>query len=154
MTPQEFSLRECISGVLARYRDTETLAQAQFYFNEPTDSIIHGDRSLFETMMAELINNAVEAAPKDSQVVLSIQNESGLRVEIENPGAGIDEKLVPHIFERFRFVDGIPLIGLDLPLAQRIAKMHGAEISIRSEKNSGNIVVLAFADSGQHFAAS
>lgn len=154
MTPQQFSVRECITRVLAKYSRTEPQERAQFYFNGVADSIISGDQALFETMLAELVNNAVEAAPTDSKIALSIQSDSGFRIKIENPGAGIDEKLLPQIFERFRFIDGAPLIGLGLPLAQRIAKMHGAEISICSENNSSNTVVLEFANSAQHSAAS
>lgn len=110
--------------------------------DEAKDTLITGDQALFETMLIELINNAIEAAPAESAIHVTTRCDTKTRIEIQDRGVGVDQKLIPFIFDRFRFIDGKPLVGIGLPLAKRIAKLHSGDISIQSEQLSGTTVIL------------
>lgn len=138
-----FSLRECISAVIARSTSTTSTKAVQVEVNEAADGImLSGDISLFETMLSEIVNNAIEAAPAGSRVTITWNRDTKVRIEISDRGAGVDEKLKPYIFDRFRFIDGKPLVGIGLPLAHRIAALHSGSISCQSCQASGTTFVL------------
>lgn len=101
------------------------------------DICVNGDKSLIEREFAIILSNAVNAAPVGSTIDVAI-NKSGdkLSVSFRDRGPGIDNELLPHIFDRFRFIDGKPVTGLGLPLAQRLSAIHGGSLEILSS-NSG-----------------
>jgi signal transduction histidine kinase len=70
-----------------------------------------------------------------------------LFIEIIDTGIGIDEQEQPLIFERFYRskdprVGKITGTGLGLALAQEVARLHGGEITLRSELNRGSTFIL------------
>ena len=101
--------------------------------DECQDICINGDKALVEREFAIIISNAVEAAPQNSVIDVSVQR-TGDRVSVscKDRGEGIKEELLGQIFERFRFVDGKPVTGLGLPLAQRLSNLHGGSVEINS----------------------
>ena len=98
---------------------------------ECQDLCINGDRTLVEREFAIIISNAVNAAPQGSTIDVSIQRAGQvISVSFKDHGDGINEELLPQIFERFRFVAGKPVTGLGLPLAQRLSAIHGGSLEI------------------------
>ena len=70
-----------------------------------------------------------------------------LFIEIIDTGIGIDEQEQPLIFERFYRskdprVGKITGTGLGLALAREVARLHGGEITLRSELNRGSTFIL------------
>lgn len=62
-----------------------------------------------------------------------------LTISIEDTGNGVDEKTLPHIFERFvrNQDDALCGTGLDLPIVQQLVKQMGGNIDIQSEVGKG-----------------
>ena len=91
------------------------------------------DEALFERLMSALISNALNAAPKDSPIKISasILNNT-LKITVEDKGPGISKSLQPILFDRFRFVDGKPLAGLGLPLANYISNLMSGRLTFNS----------------------
>ncbi len=97
------------------------------------DVCVNGDKQLVEREFAIIISNAVKAAPEGSVINVSLERAGdSISVACKDRGPGIDEELLPQIFERFRFVGGKPVTGLGLPLAQRVSNMHGGQLEINS----------------------
>lgn len=97
---------------------------------------INGDKTLLEREFSILISNAVKAAPQGSTVEVQLERAGDqLAVSCKDHGAGIQEELLGQIFERFRFVDGKPVTGLGLPLAQRVSHLHGGNLEIHSTQS-------------------
>lgn len=141
----EISLKEIVEKVVDEQRSiaaaknlTINLDMAQ----ELGTARIAGDRALLERAISVVIENSITAEPKGGSIDLclvksELENEqSGVKITIADHGAGIDERLLPQIFQRFRSLDGKPLSGLGLPLAERVAKLHGGDISIKSNSAS------------------
>ena len=104
------------------------------------DWIIHGEPRLIETMILELLMNALKFSPPESKVVLhwSVSNaKDRLNLDIKNDGPGINPELAPQIFDRYRTLGGIALPGLGLPLAATIASIHGGQLQLLSNDAGG-----------------
>lgn len=65
-----------------------------------------------------------------------------LAISIEDTGRGIDEKMLPHVFERFvrDEQDGVCGTGLDLPIVQALVQQMGGTIELQSEYGKGTTV--------------
>ena len=123
------------------------------------DQVIQVDRTLFERAISIILENAISAAPESSIVWLRIRksgNASGnaakadgaVEILVEDKGKGISDDLLSQIFQRFRQVDGKPLSGLGLPLAFRVSKLHGGNMSITSSSSGSSVSFFSSAAPG------
>ena len=104
--------------------------------------IVSGDQDLLHQVVYNLLENAVKFT--DPGGYIQIQISGGIdrtTVIIENSGAGISPEELPHIFERFYKTDKSRSqdkngMGLGLYIVQTILKLHGGDISVRSQVGS------------------
>ncbi len=107
------------------------------------DLWVHGEMSLLRRIFEAVIQNALSYSPASSKIKLSISNdEHWAMINVRDAGTGIDKELLEHIFDRFRFSEGKPITGVGLPLAYRLAKIHGGRLEIQSSKEGTNVVIF------------
>jgi len=101
---------------------------------------IEGDRSMLRRALSNLLDNALRFTPIEGQVRIRIVDQvKGLSVTIENSGEGIDETLLPRLFDRFYRADparqegSSEHAGLGLAITQSIVRAHGGQIRCESE---------------------
>jgi len=93
-----------------------------------------------------LLDNAVKYSPSGSQIVVSAKNHKNkAHITVEDRGSGIDERDIPHIFDRF-FIAASSLNisghGLGLSIAREIVLAHDGSINIKSVKGHGTKVEI------------
>lgn len=67
---------------------------------------------------------------------------AGIRIAVSNRGDGIPEDEIPRLFQknfRGRLAQHRPGAGLGLCLVQRIAQLHGGEISLEKPGANGEV---------------
>ena len=108
--------------------------------NEPL--IIAGDDSRLQRAVANLIDNAIKYTNSSGLVKVSTQSDNkSVKIQVEDTGIGIEQELLPHIFEKFyraersRTTQGN---GLGLSFAQSIIKVHGGEIDVETRCGQGS----------------
>lgn len=105
-------------------------------------AVVSGNRAALRRLFVILLDNAIKYSPSGSSVRLGVSHQDGqAAVTIEDSGAGISQADLPHIFERSyrggkRDGDGC---GIGLALADHIARVHGAEIEVRSDPGSFSV---------------
>ncbi|MEO3430691.1 histidine kinase dimerization/phospho-acceptor domain-containing protein [Pelagibius sp. CAU 1746] len=110
-----------------------------------------GDRRMVVQMLTNLSNNAVKFTPPGGEVRLaaSRRDDGGIRFAVSDTGIGMTDKELETAMELFGQVhkegnqadDGT---GLGLPLVQKLAALHGAELSLRSTPDVGTTALLDF----------
>lgn len=109
-------------------------------FNLPS---VKGEYSMILILFKNLIENAIKYN-NDKEVVIEIgqtQAEEGVRIYVKDNGIGIDPQFQNKIFEMFGRLhpksefDGS---GLGLSLCQKIADLHGFELSVESDGATGS----------------
>jgi signal transduction histidine kinase len=95
---------------------------------------------IFEIIIGNLCRNALKYT--DSGAIRVIITETGLRVE--DSGPGIDEQLIPHIFERHVRGRGLQQAGegLGLNIVKRLCDLYHWQISIANRPDGGVAVAL------------
>jgi len=108
---------------------------------------VYADISMMQRMIANLLDNAIKYNFPGGKVCLSVytDEEKGVVISIDDTGAGISEKDLPHIFERFYRCDPSRAqsgTGLGLSLARAIAVAHQGDISVSSVLGKGSIFTV------------
>jgi len=106
-----------------------------------------GDFTTLRRLLWILFDNALKytSAPGFIEVALSANSDQAT-VTVHNSGAGISESDLPHIFDRFYRADPsrsqIDGSGLGLSIAQWIATLHRAQLTVTSQVNHGAVFRL------------
>jgi signal transduction histidine kinase len=98
-----------------------------------------GDAPLLQSMLANLVTNAVEAAPEDSTVTVNMGHGDGLHIAIHNQGA-VPEEVRERFFEKYATHGKSGGTGLGTYSARLIAQAHGGEVRMRTSEEHGTTV--------------
>ena len=101
---------------------------------------------LLSMLIYNLAENAIKACKKGGEVILCT---TGHTVEVADNGCGIDEDKIAYLTTPFYRTDKSRSradggAGLGLYLCQRIADIHGAKLTITSQKGKGTCVRIDF----------
>lgn len=112
-----------------------------------TELIVRSDEKLLRGILSNLINNAVKYTNKGFVKVKITNDIEKVVVAIIDTGIGIPKEKYSVIFEEFRQVsEGVSRLfdgtGLGLSIAKKYAQILGAQISVKSEMNSGSTFTL------------
>lgn len=110
------------------------------------------NRKIFEIIIGNLCRNAIKYT--ESGAIRVVVTETGLRVE--DSGPGIDEQLIPHIFERHVRGRGLQQAGegLGLNIVKRLCDLYHWQISIANRPDGGVAVTLEIPRSRRHSPAA
>lgn len=93
---------------------------------------LEADGTLLTAALVNLVKNAVQAAPPGSRVQLTGRSEGErYAIHVQDSGPGVPAPEQERIFEPF-FTTREKGTGLGLPLARKIIRAHGGELSLAS----------------------
>ncbi|MFP4427856.1 MAG: ATP-binding protein [Desulfovermiculus sp.] len=99
--------------------------------------VIEGEKDKLESMLANLVVNALEASPPAQKVTFSITSvKDSLHIDIHNWGE-IPEQIKDHFFERYVTAGKERGTGLGTYSARLVARAHGGDISFSSSVQAG-----------------
>lgn len=102
--------------------------------------LVSGDRNRIEQVLLNLLTNAIKYAHGSTRVIIKVtQEESVARVSVQDFGPGITGSQQEKIFERFYQVSEGAGMGIGLYIAQRIVRLHGGEMGVKSQEGEGAI---------------
>ena len=101
--------------------------------------LVVGDRTRLVQVLVNLLNNAAKYTPPKGRITLRL--ETGLesaRLTVIDNGAGMDAKLLPHVFDLFTQAERTPDrsqggLGIGLALVKTIVQMHGGQVEAHSD---------------------
>jgi CheY-like chemotaxis protein len=109
----------------------------------PSSVVVHTDRRLLERVMRNLISNAIRYTDQGRILVGCRRCGADAIVEVADTGIGIAEETRHLIFEEFRQLGNNPRrdergIGLGLAIVDRIVRLLGLSIAVRSRPGHGS----------------
>ncbi|MDL2269607.1 HAMP domain-containing histidine kinase [Desulfosarcina sp. OttesenSCG-928-A07] len=116
----------------------------------PDAAWVSGDLHLLQRAMANLVDNAIKYTPAPGtlwvEVAIVIQNKTKMVcVAVKDTGIGIDENVLPKVFDRFFRCDPSRTTsgsGLGLSLVRAVAHAHGGHAEGISEPDQGSCFTL------------
>lgn len=116
------------------------------------DLAVVGSEEAIETVLENLLDNAVGFSPKGGTVKVTLKRAGDrARLSVEDQGPGVPPDLLPHIFERHFSTrnghdslqdDGQPHFGLGLAIVRRNVAMLGGVVSADNGPDGGFRVVV------------
>ena len=131
-------------------REVGVLAKAKGlrFRYRPTQTVVHSDDTLLRRIVQNFLSNALRYTARGS-ILLGVRQEGDhLRIEVWDTGPGVPEAQHALIFEEFRRLDsGGDLrergAGLGLAIVDRIARLLGHRISLRSWPGRGSVFAVS-----------
>jgi PAS domain S-box-containing protein len=108
----------------------------------PLPEPVYVDREMWEKIVLNLLSNALKATFEGEIRVLIAQDERGAMLTVRDTGTGIPDQELPHLFERFRRIEGAQRrshegSGIGLALVYELVMMHGGSIDVESKVGEG-----------------
>lgn len=111
----------------------------------PNDTTLATDRTLLESILSNLVANAINYTPHGSITVLTRDGDDVLTIEICDTGQGIPEDEQERIFDEFHRLEhghSGQGLGLGLSIVRRLSRLLDIEIELRSKPGQGSVFAL------------
>ncbi len=99
---------------------------------KPDDLILHADENLIFQVLANLVNNALDAvryvAQPSVRISAFVNTDDQVVIEVADNGNGIPEEIRPHIFVPF-FTTKENGSGIGLSISRQIMRLHNGTLS-------------------------
>ncbi|ALL07896.1 histidine kinase [Pedobacter sp. PACM 27299] len=145
--PDSIVLKEMIHEVYEELEHRLAMMDLTFTINLSEDYIFKGNRSLFHTLLMNIVNNAIKYnLPSGSVHISDTFIEDKYALIIEDTGQGMAVNQVSHAFQRFEKFQSEKedSYGLGLSIVKSIAIFHELDLEIESEIGKGTRVILIF----------
>ncbi|MCJ7807020.1 MAG: cell wall metabolism sensor histidine kinase WalK [Clostridia bacterium] len=125
----------------------------------PDYSSVCVDRDKVMRVFSNLLSNAVKYTAPDGTITINTTDEdSSIKVSIEDTGSGIPEEELPRVFERFYRVEKTRSrdfggTGLGLSIARKVVEGHGGIIWLESNPGLGTKVCFTLPKSADQGVA-
>ncbi|EMS72083.1 sensor histidine kinase [Ruminiclostridium cellobioparum] len=145
LTTERFNLTKSVEEILLRYNKLTEQDGYKLKFSSSGDAWVKADPVKISQVLYNLINNAITYTGPDKTVTI-VQSNKGehVKIEIIDSGEGIEEELLPLIWDRYYKADKAHKraaigTGLGLSIVKTILDMHRAEYGVISKNGQGSI---------------
>jgi len=147
-----FSAEDLLADVVTSFSGAAEEARVELRIDihkERADLDLNADPDRMDQVLSNLVANALRYTPAGGQITLSAEAVSGgIRLSVEDTGAGISQEDLPYVFDRFWRGDRARIrlggggSGLGLAITRQLVQAHGGRISVESQVGSGTRFVI------------
>jgi signal transduction histidine kinase len=124
--------------------------QKNIEINAKSDNtIIFANELEMTELLIIFLDNAIKYSPDNSSIeIIEKKKGSSIEVKVKDYGIGIEQKDLPHLFERFyradksRSKNDSEGFGLGLSIAKRIVDNNSGKIEVESEVEKGTTFII------------
>lgn len=138
----EFDLQELIEDIVKETR--LTISSHTVTFQNLTKIIINADSDKINSVLTNLISNAVKYSPNGKVIEVKCELiENTVRISVKDEGMGLQPQDIDKVFDRYYRVESnhtrlISGFGIGLYLSAEIIRQHNGEIWVDSESGKGS----------------
>lgn len=99
-----------------------------------------GDEDRLVQVVVNLVANAIRFTPRGGRIAVRLVDAGAeLELAVEDTGAGIPERDLPHIFDSYRQAHtGRGGTGLGLAIVRGVVEAHGGRVTVESREGKGS----------------
>ncbi len=124
----------------------------------PLGEPVYVDRDMWEKIVLNLLSNAFKFTFHGGITVSLRRAGATAELAVQDSGTGIPSAELPHVFERFRRVEGVRSrthegTGIGLALVQELVKLHGGTVTAASTEGAGTTFTVSVPVGRSHLPA-
>ncbi len=141
--PRHFALTTLMSNLSAEFAALASERQLNFR-HVNCNQVIYSDPTLLRRILQNFLSNAMRYTQTGKVLLGARRAGRSLRLEVWDTGVGIPDDKINEVFEEFKRIDNprhsqVKGLGLGLAITERIARMLGHEITVRSWQGKGSV---------------
>lgn len=143
--PKTFQAKKAILDVVSGLSGMAKNKSVNIEISVPSDLIFQADLKMFQTILRNLVSNAVKFSNPNGMVTISVQDtsEGMIQISVTDNGIGMEPDLIKQLFQIDANVgrqgtDGESTNGLGLVLCKEFVEKHQGNIWAESESNKGS----------------
>ncbi len=143
---QTLLVKDLLEDVVTSFSGQAKEGKIQIRLNYPkelAELTLEGDWHRLDQVVGNLVSNALRYTPEGGEIILGAdKNDAGVKITIQDSGAGIPAEDLPYVFDRFWKGDKTRSrasggSGLGLAIARQLVSAHGGTIVVESEEGEG-----------------
>ncbi len=143
---EHIDLDSVIQGLASEY-EPQARAKGLSWKVNASSAVIYSDPSLLDTVLRNLISNAIRYTDKGSIAIHCQPEDEEVTLKVVDTGVGIPALSQKDIFQEFFQLsnpsrDSAKGVGLGLAIVERLARLLGIEINLVSEPDAGTEFAL------------
>ncbi|MBF0227003.1 MAG: hybrid sensor histidine kinase/response regulator [Desulfobacterales bacterium] len=144
-----FMLESAVKKAIDYYFEPAKQKEVQIINNINSDMNVYADQNMIETILRNLISNAVKFSPKGGKVVVSSKElDNEIEVLVSDNGIGIKDDVLSRLFAidrkyKEKGTANEPGTGLGLVLCRELMEKHNGRIFAESKLNIGTTIGFA-----------
>lgn len=141
--PEKLILSDIVESSITPYLQSAQNKKIKIRTNILNNIVIDSDKFIIQTIIGNLINNAIKFSSSLSEILISlVVNPNNYVLSIKDQGIGIEESQLRNIFTLGKFQTGRGTMGesgtgLGLVLVKDLIEMLNWKIEVKSKVNSG-----------------
>lgn len=143
--PRETNLVNHINAVADLYNDIKNI-DLHINFNGLSEVIIFADKEQLNSMLSNILRNAVQAIPGNRRGLINLSlsvHDQKVLIRIEDNGVGIPDELKGKLFTP-NFTTKSSGMGLGLSIVKRVVETADGEIWFESEPEKGTVFFIEY----------
>ncbi len=143
-SPEVVSMKEFINEMIKPFTALASQKQIKLHFSNIPDICAYADKNMLETILRNLVSNAIKFTHPKGSVMLSVfKTANNVKVSVIDTGIGIQEKHKNDLFriDEHRTTPGTANekgTGLGLILCNEFVERNGGAIYVESQVNKGS----------------
>lgn len=138
---EPFSLSELVQDVFQKFELAAEARQQRLHADiRPGIPLVNADLSMMERVLTNLLDNAVRHTPEGGEIEVRLwPQDNKVMVQVNDSGPGIPQELRPDLFIRPSILNNARRHagGLGLMIVKRILQLHGSDIQLVDQPQSG-----------------
>lgn len=140
---ERFSLSDLVQDVFQKFELSAEARQQRLVPDIAPDlPVVSADFGMIERVMTNLLDNAIRHTPVGGEIHVKLRRDGDdVVVQVSDTGPGIPEMLQKNLFVRPSFKTGVrdTAGGLGLVIVRRILQLHGSDIRLLRQADSGAV---------------
>ncbi|MGD0340232.1 MAG: HAMP domain-containing sensor histidine kinase, partial [Bacteroidales bacterium] len=144
-SPEKINLKQIAGNSIEVLKESARKKEIKINYSIPENLEIYADSHMLETVIRNLVSNAIKFTPKSGEISISAaaSPDNTIKIKICDTGIGMNKELISKLFllnERTnrKGTEGEPSTGLGLLLCKEFIEKHNGKIQVESEEGKGS----------------
>lgn len=144
--PTEFDIGFTVMENLSQLKNSAELKKIELSSNVPLDLFVFADENMINTVIRNVISNAIKFTPQSGSIIIShVSSDGETVISVKDTGVGMDEKTIEQIFQLDRTTTSVGTAGekgtgLGMTLCNEFIKRNKGKIWVTSKIGEGSTV--------------